>query len=110
MGLRAANPEIRRLVTDCLINWILFSRWPQKYLAGSYAALALNGRLPDERTTWVNDAGTGELSVDVPAVGSLAGGGGLGDVDLVHVPEPASAVMLALGFVIGLFQIRQFKR
>ena len=149
------------------------------YLTGPYAALASNGKLRDEQTILVYDAGTGELSVDAPAgaeltsinitsagnrfvgnkpaaldgafdnfatdnlfkatfgssfgsisfgnvlsagiaegdladdltaVGSLAGGGDLGDVDLVYVPEPASALMLAFGFVIGLFQIRQFKR
>ena len=107
-GGEPGNPPVGNGLFDQLD--IVFALAAGKYLAGSYAALALNGRLPDERTTWVDDAGTGELSVDVPAVGSLAGGGDLGDVDLVHVPEPASALLLALGFVIGLFQIRQFKR
>ena len=143
-----------------------------KYLAGPYAAIAPDGRLGDDQTSLVYDAGTGELSVDAPAtveltsinitsataqfdarelafnneaafnnyssdnlfmvtfagsfgsirfgsvlpariaeadladdltvVGSLAGGGDLGDVDLVYVPEPASAILLALSLVIGL--------
>jgi hypothetical protein len=31
---------------------------------------------------------------DLTVVGSLAGGGGLGDVDLIYVPEPATALLL----------------
>jgi hypothetical protein len=33
---------------------------------------------------------------DLSVVGSLAGGGALGDVDLIYVPEPSSAVLLVL--------------
>ncbi len=32
---------------------------------------------------------------DLSVVGSLAGGGALGDVDLIYVPEPSSVVLLA---------------
>ena len=39
---------------------------------------------------------------DLTVVGSLAGGGDLGDVDLIYVPEPASALLLAIGLLIGL--------
>ncbi len=32
---------------------------------------------------------------DLTVVGSLAGGGDLGDVDLIYVPEPSSALLVA---------------
>ena len=38
---------------------------------------------------------------DLTVVGSLQGGGGLGDVDLVYVPEPATALLLVLACVTG---------
>ena len=34
---------------------------------------------------------------DLTVVGSLAGGGDLGEVDLIYVPEPTSLVLLVLG-------------
>jgi hypothetical protein len=34
---------------------------------------------------------------DLTVVGSLAGGGGLGDVDLIYVPEPSTVVLTLLG-------------
>ena len=34
---------------------------------------------------------------DLTVVGSLAGGGGLGDVDLIYIPEPSSLLLLSLG-------------
>jgi hypothetical protein len=42
-----------------------------------------------------------EVIDDLTAVGSLAGGGDLGDVDLVYIPEPTTAMLIALG-VCGL--------
>ena len=36
---------------------------------------------------------------DLSVVGSLAGGGPLGDVDLIYIPEPSSWVMLGCGGV-----------
>jgi hypothetical protein len=36
---------------------------------------------------------------DLSVVGSLAGGGALGDVDLIYVPEPSTVTL----FVLGLF-------
>ncbi len=34
---------------------------------------------------------------DLTAVGSLAGGGALGNVDLIYIPEPSAWILLALG-------------
>jgi hypothetical protein len=39
---------------------------------------------------------------DLTAVGSLAGGGDLGDVDLVYIPEPCTIVLLLVGLVAGV--------
>jgi len=44
---------------------------------------------------------------DLTVVGSLAGGGDLGSVDLVYVPEPTSSLLLATGLLIGLLHIRR---
>jgi len=66
---------------------------------GSFGSISFGNVLP---------AGLSEtdLAADLSVVGSLAGGGDLGEVDLIYVPEPASAILLALAFVIGLIQIR----
>jgi hypothetical protein len=45
------------------------------------------------------------LLSDLSVVGSLAGGGDLGEVDLIYVPEPATALLLTIGIVIGLSPI-----
>ena len=42
-----------------------------------------------------------DLAADLSVVGSLAGGGDLGAVDLVYVPEPTSAVLVLCG-IMGL--------
>ena len=44
---------------------------------------------------------------DLTVVGSLAGGGDLGNVDLIYVPEPASALLLAFGIAIALAYFRR---
>jgi hypothetical protein len=44
---------------------------------------------------------------DLSVIGSLAGGGDLGNVDLVYVPEPSTIGMLALGFLVGLRRIQR---
>jgi hypothetical protein len=38
---------------------------------------------------------------DLTVAGSLAGGGGLGNVDLLMIPEPASMALLVLGLLMG---------
>ena len=40
------------------------------------------------------------INIDSAVVGSLDGGGGLGDVDLIFVPEPSTIVLLALGLLV----------
>ena len=63
-----------------------------RYLAGPYAAIAANGQQGDAQTFLLND---------ISVVGSLEGGGGLGEVNLVYipVPEPAAILLLAMGLV-----------
>ena len=51
-----------------------------------------------------------DLAADVSAVGSLAGGGDLGEVDLVYVPEPVSMLLLSVGLAIGLVHFRRVYR
>ena len=48
----------------------------------------------------------GFVLADLTVVGSLAGGGPLGDVDLIYVPEPSTLLLVALG-VIGLLAHRR---
>lgn len=57
----------------------------------------------------VAQAGLSEEVVlgDLSVVGSLAGGGELGEVDLIYVPEPTSALLLCVGLVIGLIHFRR---
>jgi hypothetical protein len=46
---------------------------------------------------------------DLTVVGSLEGGGGLGDVDLIYVPEPSALLILLLGLV-GVLPVRRGRR
>ena len=60
----------------------------------------------------VLDAGIAEdtLLADLSAVGSLAGGGDLGDVDLIYLPEPTAMLLIGLGFIASLFLMRRRHR
>ena len=62
---------------------------------GSFGSISFGNVLEPriERSALVND---------LSAIGSLAGGGDLGDVDLVYVPEPSSLVMLVVAFILGV--------
>ena len=44
---------------------------------------------------------------DLTAVGSLAGGGDLGNVDLIYVPEPSSIVLVLLGLIALTARLRR---
>ena len=39
---------------------------------------------------------------DLTVVGSLAGGGALGDVDLIYIPEPSTIVLFGLALLTAL--------
>ena len=58
----------------------------------------------------VAQAGLSEdfVAGDLTVVGSLAGGGDLGEVDLIYVPEPTTMLLLGLGLV-GAFVMRRRK-
>ena len=75
------------------------------YLAGPYAAIQPSGHSGDGQTSLVYNASSGELSLDAPAGMELT----LGNVDVVYVPEPTSALLLSIGLMIGLSRIRRRK-
>ena len=57
---------------------------------GSFGSISFGNVLPV-------GLGEDEVAADLSAVGSLAGGGDLGEVDLVYVPEPSSVFLLLAG-------------
>ena len=65
---------------------------------GSFGAISFGNILP----IGVSESA---LAEDLSAVGSLAGGGDLGDVDLVYIPEPTSTLLVASA-MIGLCILR----
>ena len=51
-----------------------------------------------------------DLAADLSAVGSLAGGGALGEVDLIYVPEPTTVLLTLNGLLfLGLFRRRSIE-
>ena len=59
---------------------------------GSFGSITFGNVLPAS-------LGEAEVTADLSAVGSLAGGGDLGAVDLIYIPEPSALAILALGAV-----------
>ena len=62
---------------------------------GSFGSITFGTVLP-------TNLGSSEVAADLSAVGSLAGGGDLGDVDLVYLPEPAGILLIAIGFGLSI--------
>ena len=65
---------------------------------GSFSSLSFGNVLP---------AGISQVDVaaDLSAVGSLAGGGDLGNVDLIYLPEPTAVALLVVGLA-GVASLR----
>ena len=67
---------------------------------GSFGEISFGSVLPAGLTE-------GDLAGDLTIVGSLLGGGDLGDVDLVVIPEPAAFVLFLLGALGTLIRKRR---
>ena len=67
---------------------------------GSFGSISFGSILP---TGLSEDA----VATDLSAVGSLAGGGDLGEVDLIWIPEPSAFVLFGFGLVSALSLIRR---
>ena len=50
-----------------------------------------------------------EVNADLSAVGSLEGGGELGPVDLIYIPEPSALLLLGLGWI-GVLSSRRRRK
>jgi hypothetical protein len=72
--------------------------FPQSRRLGSCDGLAAIHLLAGRPSSLATHAGSSGGIV----VGSLAGGGGLGDVDLIYIPEPSTALLLALALAAWL--------
>ena len=70
---------------------------------GSFGSISFGNVLPIGLTEE-------DVSSDLSAVGSLAGGGDLGEVDLVYVPEPSAIVLLGLGWLAALIVNSRHRR
>ena len=69
---------------------------------GSFGSINFGSILP----AGISEA---DVTADLSAVGSLAGGGDLGEVDLVYIPEPASVALMLLG-LLGVAHLGRRKR
>ena len=67
---------------------------------GSFGSISFGNVLPAQ----ISEA---DVAADLSAVGSLAGGGDLGNVDLVYIPEPSALVLLGLGLAAAASMIRR---
>lgn len=85
-----------------------------KYLAGPYAAITtggevtIGGRFGSIGFVTLPPAGASEseLAADLSTVGSPAGGGDIGDVDLIYVPEPNGVIAMLIGVAVLLLRRR----
>ena len=66
-----------------------------KYLTGPYAAIATGGTASDAQTSILSNAKLVVVSMDPPAGEELT----LRNVDLIHIPEPSSLLLLGMGLV-----------
>ena len=67
---------------------------------GSFGSISFGNVLPAQLSR-------DDVVADLSAVGSLAGGGDLGDVDLIYVPEPCAFILLALGLMSFAMRVRR---
>ena len=67
---------------------------------GSFGSISFGNILPDGLSEE-------DVTADLSAVGSLAGGGDLGEVDLVYIPEPATFALALLGSLGLLRRVRR---
>ena len=70
---------------------------------GSFGNISFGNVLPAEMSEV-------DVSADLSVVGSLAGGGDLGEVDLVYIPEPSTLLMTFLAAISVLFSARKSER
>ena len=68
---------------------------------GSFGSISFGNVLP----AGISEA---EVTADLSAVGSLAGGGDLGNVDLVYIPEPTALATALIG--IGMLALNRRRR
>ena len=70
---------------------------------GSFSSISFGNVLP-------MGIAESDLAADLSTVGSLAGGGDLGNVDLIYVPEPTSVLLLSISLAIGLVRFTRVNR
>ena len=79
---------------DCVANNIFMARFGGSFGSRSFGSIARAG-LSEEF-----------VANDLTVVGSLDGGGDLGDVDLIYIPEPSTLLLALLG-IFGLLHLRR---
>ena len=70
---------------------------------GSFGSISFSNVLPSGLSET-------DVAADLSAVGSLAGGGDLGEVDLVYIPEPSTLIITALATLGMLISVRCNRR
>ena len=79
----------------CIGPWAQSPGWAAQVGHWTFASLSFGN---------VAQAGLAEpfLLDDLTVVGSLAGGGDLGPVDLIYVPEPSTLLLVAWGLMLAV--------